>query len=141
MDVGWHNHVTHYFEVILLASFFEDLQEGVAGFGGIEDRAFAEAVEVDGVEVSGLLVAAESGGHSGSVSRRAPRIGAKPKRVAHPLPFLAKDGVSRSDRTWFRVAMRLVEGERSFATANDTPPFRMKPERMGHPALVNLRRR
>ena len=45
-----HDHVADDFKGVLLSGFFEDFEEGVAGYRGVEDGALAEAVEVDGVE-------------------------------------------------------------------------------------------
>ncbi len=41
-----HDYAAYYFEVILLAGCFDDFEESVADFGGVEDGALAEAGEL-----------------------------------------------------------------------------------------------
>ena len=75
MEVCGHDYVSDYAEGIAETGLFEDGQEGVPGLGSGEERLLAEAVDVDGVEVTRIVVAAEARWHlgiliDGSAARR-----------------------------------------------------------------------
>lgn len=68
MDVLRHEDVGGYTETLLPAGLFEDLLNGVFCCGGVEEGLTLVATEGDEVEVVGLLVTFEAGGHGGTSS-------------------------------------------------------------------------
>ena len=65
-----HEDVAEDFEAIFLAGLFEDLLEGVAGFGGFEDVGVAVAADGDEVEVSGVVATDKTFWHGMSYGNR-----------------------------------------------------------------------
>ena len=67
VDVLGHEDIGVEVEAVGLTGLFEDLFDEVFGFGGGEEREAVVAAEGDEVEVAGLVVALEAGGHGGSL--------------------------------------------------------------------------
>ena len=65
VDVLGHEDVAVEVDAVGLAGLFEDLLDGVSGFGPGEVREAVVAAEGDEVEVAGLLEAYEAVGHGG----------------------------------------------------------------------------